>query len=160
MSRSPHAGRWLLAIAITLVITAAGVWMYQAFGFGLPQLDLPQWVAISAAVVILAGKMMLKGLLGKEFKLYEQGPETSLMAVGAAVPTAADSFVRTHHESLMWCLFAFAAIIVFIFAALSSQAAEDSTTSTPRSLWSAASMILGAGSFLFYMFLVVLKTGG
>jgi hypothetical protein len=134
--------------------------MYQTYGLGLPPLTLPQWVAIIVATLILAGKMTLKGLMGKEFKLHEQGPEASLLTLGAAVPSAADSIVRTKHEPVLWSIFAVVSIVLLFVTVLSSEAAEQSMTgSTSRSVWSALSMVLGAGSFLFYIFLVVMKTG-
>jgi hypothetical protein len=151
--------KWLLAIVVVLLLTGAGVWLYQQYGLALPPLTVRQAAAIAIAVIIIAGKMALKGLLGKEFKLNEQGQETSLMALGVALPTAADYFLTEHAHPWHWFAFSFVTIIVTIVTALCSKAAEEASAGGKTyALWSTASMALGAGAFLFYMFLLVLKT--
>jgi hypothetical protein len=79
MPRKPHAGRWLVALVVILLLRAGGVWTYRQYGLTLPPLDVRQRAAITIVTIIIGGKMALKGLLGKEFKLHEQGPETSLL---------------------------------------------------------------------------------
>jgi|ERR1700730_571401 len=160
MTRKPHAGRWLLAIVVILLITAGGVWAYVSYGLTLPKFDFRQGAAITITTVIVAGKMTLKGILGKEFKLHEQGPETTLMALAVALPTTAEYFIVRSPHAWKWSGFSVAAIIITFFAVLCSQAAEESAAGSKTNAgWSVASMCLGAGSFMFYMFMVVLKTG-
>jgi hypothetical protein len=59
------------------------------------------------AVVILVGKMLLKGARNKSFQLHEQGEENCLLAVGAALPTAADYAIQQKHGELLWNRFRF-----------------------------------------------------
>jgi hypothetical protein len=156
-----YYGHWFLATTTALIVAILGAWAYLKLEAIDPHsLGLRVWLAAGVALLIVLGKMILKGCRNKEFKLYEQGEENALLAVGAAVPTAADHFVQHSTDALKWGIFAGVTMVCLLFAILASTAAGNSpVNSGARSGWTVACIVLGSGSFLLYMFLVVLKVG-
>jgi hypothetical protein len=127
-----------------------------------PTLTAPGKYAMVAAVMALSVKLSLNGLRRKEFKLHEQGHDMCLMTVGVSIPGAAAAAVKQSHEMSIWIWFAIAAFVSMIVSALIAEAAEESSTPDKRlgiakALWTLANLVLGAGSFLFYMLLTVVK---
>lgn len=154
-----HQAKWGIAALTALFLAAVGAFAYLKLkNISAEDLGARGWVAMGIAVAILVGKMLLKGIRNKSFQLHEQGEENCLLAVGAALPTAADYAIQQKHGELLWIGFAFGAVIALLFAIFAASAANAATNpGKERSIWTVISMLLGAGSFLLYMLLVVLK---
>lgn len=151
---------WAVTALFALFLAAAGLFVYLKLSHLPPNaLGIRGDAAVGVALLIVVGKILLKGLKNKDFKLHEQGEENCLLAVGAAVPTAVDYVLQQKAGQGEWLAFAGGALLALFFAIYASSTADAAPkNSKERSAWSTASVVLGSSSFLLYMFLVVLKT--
>ncbi len=102
-----NRANWAIGAFAMLFLAFVGAFAYLQFKHPPPSaLGLRGDVAIGVALLIVVGKMLLKGRKNKEFKLYEQGEENCLLAVGAAVPTAADYMLQAKAGQGEWLGFA------------------------------------------------------
>jgi hypothetical protein len=163
MAEHRHAGRWALTIIVYIDLAVAeAIWGFKMFGKIAPQLGFVGKIAMIAAVGTIAVKLSINGLRRKEFKLHEQGQDVTLMTVGAAIPGAAAVAIKNGVDKSEWIWFAIAAFILMIVSALVAEAAEESSIvggppGKAKIAWTLANLMLGIGSFLLYMLIVVVK---